>query len=415
MSQKNIKRNTTNEVPSMSRPASNGMKKHFLLKVPASETLAINALALAKKQAGETVYNLSAGEPVISAPKSIVTAGIKALTEGKTHYPPVSGIPELRDVVSDWMNRVYGADFARENTLVTNGGKLGLYLLLQAMIRPGDEVLIPAPFWVSYPSMVEIFKGKPKILHTDAKSGWKITPKDIERNTGPKTKILILNNASNPTGVLYTKAELGALLETATKKNIFVISDEVYSGLVYDGKTYVSASSFKEYQDSVAIIQSCSKSFTLTGFRVGFLFANKEIISAVSGLLSQSTSGVTSICQWAVIPAFKNAETIVPKVAKVMQKNRDVFVQAFNASFPKKISSPASALYAFVPLSAMGWKGSNSTEFCTLGMKEANVAVVPGVAFGTEGYVRFSFGEKPAVLKAGIRALAEWVKNKPKE
>lgn len=385
--------------------------KISILKVPASETITINTLALQKKQAGEKVYNLSAGEPMIDTDSRIINATVKALKNNKTHYPPVAGISELRETVSKWMNKNYGAKFSTKETLVINGGKLGLFLLAQALLKKNDEVLIVSPYWVSYSTIVKIFGSSVKVIKTTPKSGWKISPKDIAESSSKKTKILILNNGNNPTGSLYSKNELEKILAIAKKKNIFVISDEVYSGLVY-GKKFISCASFKKYKDNVAIIQSCSKSFAMTGFRVGFVLAEEKIIKTLSGLTSQSTSGVPLFCQYGALEAFKNSASITGKINKEMKNRRDVFIKEFNKVFLQKITLPDSALYVFAPLSAMGWKGENSTEFCELAMKEANVAVVPGSAFGQESYVRFSFGENPKILKEGINALAKWIENR---
>ena len=386
------------------------MKRLHILKIPASETVAINSIALEKARAGEKIYNLSAGEPMMPAPKIVARGFAQALKKEKTHYPPVSGIPELRQAAALWMNELYGSNFKKENTIVVNGGKFGIFILLQALLESGDEVLIPAPYWVSYPTMVQLFKGLPKIIETSQKAGWKITPEDIIKNTSKKTKILILNNAGNPTGTLYSKTEIENILITADKLGLFVISDEVYSGLVYDNKTFVSCASFEKFQENVAIIQSCSKNFAMTGFRIGFVFANEEIIKTLSSLVSQSTSGVTTMCQYATVEVLKSAKIITRKVNMEMKKRRDIFVNEFNKAFKCRIMVPESGLYAFVPLSSLGWKDKNSNKFCRLVIEKAGVATVPGSAFGQEGYVRFSFGERPESLRRGIHALARWVK-----
>jgi aspartate/methionine/tyrosine aminotransferase len=388
------------------------MKDFYVLKVPPSETLAINALAQAKKKAGETVYNLSAGEPMIPAPREVLKAAEKALKENKTHYPPAAGIPELRAAASKWMNDRYGSTYATEETVVVNGGKLGLYLLFQALLKPGDELLVIAPYWVSYPNIATFFGGVSKFIKTDPKKNWKVIPQDIEKAAGPKTKLLILNNGGNPTGTLYSKKEIKAILEVAAKKNLLVISDEVYSTLVYDKGIFVSCAEFPEYKDMLIVVESCSKSLTVTGLRVGFVFAPKKIITSLSGLLSQSTSGVTTISQYAALGGLAKMKTIAPKITKIMQKRRDALVGEFNKVFKIKLLMPQSGLYAFVPLSALGWKGS-SGEFCEQAIQEANVASVPGSAFGQESYVRFSFGEEEKMLKAGVRVLKKWLEKKP--
>ena len=385
------------------------MEKLDILHVPASETITINTLAMQKRARGETVFNLSAGEPMLPIAPAIANATIKAIGEEKTHYPPIAGIPELRQAASKWMNEWYGSMLDVSNTLVVPGGKFGLFILFQALLKPGDEVIIPAPYWVSYPSMVKIFFGVPKIVTSTAKTGWKVTAKEVEKAITKKTKLLLLNNGGNPTGALYSATELKDIMAMAVKHGVLVISDEVYSGLVYDNKKYVSCGSFKEYKDNLIIIHSCSKSFAMTGLRVGFVFAAPEIVKALTGLVSQSTSGATTIAQWGALGGFQNAKKIIPKINKEMQKRRDIFMREFNKTFKQKLLPPASGLYAFISLKAMGHPGNDSGKFCQSAMEHANVAIIPGSAFGVEGYVRFSFGEDPKVLKAGINALAKYL------
>lgn len=388
------------------------MKKLNILKISASPTLAINTLAMEKRALGETVFNLSAGEPMISVAPQISKAITQALRDDKTHYPPPPGIPELRKAVSDWMNDWYDCDFTVANTLVVPGGKFGLFALFQMLLKKGDEVLVVAPYWVSYTTIIEFFFGTLKIVESTESSGWKVTATDIEKKITSKTKFIILNNGGNPTGSLYSEKELRQIVACATKHNLLVISDEVYSTLVYDKNKFISCGQFTEYRDNVIIIHSCSKSFAMTGLRVGFVFANTEIIQALSGLVSQSTSGTISIVQWGALAGFQNAQKIIPKINTEMQKRRDVFIKKFNTSFQTKFKPPASGLYAFVSLKTLGWKDTNSEEFCKSAMQYANVAIVPGSAFGKDGYVRFSFGEKPPVLVAGITALAKWLRSK---
>lgn len=385
------------------------MKKITIPQFPASETLAISALAQEKRAKGEIVYSLSAGEPMIPTATAVTRAVMQALKEEKTHYPPVSGIPELRTAAAQWVNAYYGTNYSSAETLVVAGGKFGIFILLQALLKKGDEVLIPAPYWVSYPHMVRIFGGEPKTIESTPESGWKITPADIKKHATEKTTMLFLNNGGNPTGALYSARELEDIMAAAQALDLLVVSDEVYSGLVYDKKKFVSCGSFPKYKDNLVIIQSCSKNFAMTGLRVGFLFGSAEIVKALGSLTSQSTSGVATLSQYAALAGIKNAKTIMPKINATMQKRRDVFMNEFNKVFKQKLSSPASALYAFVPLTALGTTETNSAEFCKRAMAEANVAIVPGGAFGKEGYVRFSFGDSPAQLVAAIRALAKWI------
>lgn len=379
-----------------------------LSRVAPSATVAINSLALQKKTAGERVYNLSAGEPIMPTPTVVLEAANLAMREGKTLYPPVAGIPELRRAAAEWMGRVYGAPYNDFETIVTCGGKFGLYAVFQALLNPMDVVLVVSPYWVSYPSMVALFGGVPKIVQTTEEQDWKIEVKDLEKAATPKTKILVLNNAANPTGVLYSRAELEDILAWAKQRDVMVVSDEVYSGLVYDGQEFVSCGSFLEYRENVIVIQSCSKHFAMTGWRVGFVFAPKKIIDVLSVIQSQSTTGTASVSQWAALAAVQNADVIIPNVRAEMQKRRDALVSALSKNF-QNISVPVSGLYVFLSLKTLGINTDDSVGFCERLLREANIALVPGEAFGQDGYVRFSFGGIIEEIEAGVTVMQKYI------
>ncbi len=387
------------------------MKLSSEVRISPSATLAMNALAGEKKKKGEVVYNLTVGEPMIETSGIIVDAAKHALDEGKTLYTPAAGIPELRDAVAVWMNQNFASDFKKENTVVTCGGKHALLMTLQSLLERGDEVLIPAPYWVSYPSMVELCAGKSRIIETEEKNNWKVTPSQIENACTSKTKLLILNNGGNPTGVLYTKEEVENILKMAKEKNLIVISDEVYSGLVYDAQKFVSVASFPEYRECSVIIQSCSKHFAMTGWRVGFVFGPKELITLIETLQSQSTTGTSSISQWAALAAFQNADEIISKINREMQSRRDAFVENFKKYFDIELRIPQAGLYAFISLKNFGVIETDSVAWCMKILEKANVVFVPGAPFGVEGYVRASFGGKIADVEAGLRSLAQYLKN----
>lgn len=380
-----------------------------LSNISTSATVAINTLANKKRQAGKRVYNLSAGEPMIVTPEVIIEAGEKAMRDGQTKYPPSTGIAPLRLAASEWMNKNYYTHYDIDHTLVTCGGKFGLYLLLQALVESDTEVLIPAPYWVSYPSMVQLFGGTPITVNTSESDGWKIEVADLEKLFTPKTKILIFNNGSNPTGVLYSREELEKILTWCSEKNIIAISDEVYSGLVYDGGKYISCASFGNLSNNVIVVHSCSKNFAMTGWRVGFVFAPAEIIRVLATLQSQSITNTSSISQWAALSALQNAETIIPQIRTEMQKRRDTLVEVRQKLFGGNLPSPASALYAFWPINSFGVNDTDSVRFCEKVLKEGNVAMVPGAPFGKEGYVRISFGETKKELTEAMEALRRYL------
>jgi len=384
---------------------------HFSARthISPSLTVAMNSLALEKRAAGERVYNLAAGEPMLDTPESIARAAHDAIDAGKTHYGPVAGIPALRDAAATWMNTTYGSHFSRAETIVTAGGKHGVNLLLDALLSPGDEALIVVPYWVSYLSQVEMAGATPVVIATTEADGWKVSPKDIEANITPHTKVLILNNGSNPAGVLYTREELQAILEVVARHDILLLSDEVYSGLVYDGEEYVSCASFAEHAERVIVVQSVSKHFAMTGWRVGFVFADEQIIRVLTTLQGQTTSGASSISQWAALAGIQAADEIVPMHKVEMQARRDVFCQAFTDAFGVSLAPAMSGLYQFFPIALFGSTETDSVVFCTRVLADANVAMVPGGAFGMEGYVRCSFGETTAELRASIDALRAYL------
>lgn len=382
------------------------MQLSSFLQLEPSATVQMNTLAFEKKRQGIRVYNLGIGEPMVPTHPAIVAAAIEALQAGKTHYPPVAGIPELRDAAAAWLNKNYGARYTANDVVVTCGGKHALFLALHALIEPGNEVLIFSPYWVSYPSMAKIFGGVPKFVTVTEANGWKVDPAGMEHAITAKTRFLIINNGANPTGVLYSREELSKILDKAAQHDLIIISDEVYSGLTYDNQSYVSAASFPEYKDRVVIIQSCSKHFAMTGWRVGFLFGPKNLVSTVTDLQSQSTTGTSSISQWAAVAALQHADDSIRSVRQVLQSRRNMLIATLQEMCNYSLTPPAAALYALVPLSAFGAAPhTESIQWCESMLDQHHVATVPGAPFGAEGYVRLSFGGDEAEIHAGIAQL----------
>jgi aspartate aminotransferase len=372
-----------------------------------SATVAINSMAALKKERGEKVYNFAAGDPILASHPKVIEAVTDALNSELVLYPPVAGLPELRRAACRWINRQYDCTYEEENTLVTAGGKFALFAAMQTLLNEGDEVLIPSPYWVSYPQITRLFKGVPVILPTRAENRWKLTPEILKKHLSKRSKILILNNAGNPTGSLYQKEELEALLKIAIEAKLFVISDEVYSEIIYDDNRFFSCGALAK--DHVLTIQSCSKNFAMTGWRVGFAFGPEDLIRSMTALQGQSTTGASIVSQWAALAALKNHSEITDRVRNTMQQQRDFFIDNFNGLFQCKLEKPASALYAFIPLSIFQ-RSLNSSELCIELMTAFNIACVPGIAFGGEGYLRMAFSEKEQVLREGLIALREALK-----
>ncbi|MFA6474670.1 MAG: aminotransferase class I/II-fold pyridoxal phosphate-dependent enzyme [Patescibacteria group bacterium] len=384
------------------------------LNLAESATVAMNSLAAEKKAKGERIYNLSAGEPMLPPHAAMCVAAEQAIQAGKTLYPPVAGVPELRAAVASWMNTTYHTNFSSQETLVTCGGKFGIYALLQSAISQGDEVIIISPYWVSYPALITLFGGKSIIVETKIENNWQLPIAEIKQKITARTKMIIINNCNNPTGVVYKPEVLHDLVTLVREKNILLLSDEVYSGLTYQDE-FVSVASFPEVQTSkenIVVIQSCSKHFAMTGWRVGFVFADTAVIKVLTKIQSQSTTGTSSISQYAALGALNQANTIMLDVKTTMQKRRDVFVSEFNKLFGCNIPAPASGLYCFFPLKIIGVMNILSAEFCQRALSEAGVALTPGSAFGKEGYVRASFGAEEAELIDSLQVLNKWIVKK---
>jgi len=381
---------------------------HNMKTISASATVTINALAKEKRLKGEKVYNFAAGDPVLMNHHCIINKAIGHIEKGCCPYPPVEGIPELRSLVAAWMNASYQTQFSKDNVLVTCGGKFALFAIIYSILESNEEVLIPAPYWVSYPDIVQMAGGKPKIVPTCSDNGWKLTPHDIVRHATKNSKMLIFNNACNPTGVLYTKQEISDILTVAKNYNLVVISDEVYSGLTYDEPGFISCGSFSEHTERVIIVQSCSKNFGMTGWRTGFVLGPENVIKKLAILQSQSTTGVSIASQWAAVGALENAEKVNFYVKEAMRRRRDLFVENYNSLFSTQLAEIKSGLYAFVSLDSMGISHTtDSIDVCEQLIASDNIALVPGTAFGVDGYVRFAFSESEEDIHEALHVLKQ--------
>lgn len=375
-----------------------------------STTVAINGIAQNLRAEGQRIYNLSAGEPMVDTAHFYKKAVDKALALDHTHYPPAGGIPELRKAASEWMNSQFATDYETKNCLVTGGGKFAIHLTLLSLLQAGDDVLIPSPHYLSYPPMVEMVGARPILVPGDPKKGWKIDAKDLEKHLTPRTRLLILNSGSNPTGLLYSKEEIQEFLDFAERHDLWILSDEVYSGLVYNGLAYASCATPLKTRDRVAIIQSASKTFGMTGWRLGFLFGHEDLVRSCEALQSQILTSTSIVSQWAGVSAFAQADIITPMIRAAMQERRDIFYTALEKGLGKKIARPTCAFYAFLPLSLFGKSKLSDVQWCAKLLQEAHVAAVPGSPFGRPDYIRMSFGEKPEELKEAVRELCRWLK-----
>ena len=376
-----------------------------------SLTIAISTLARELKAEGKDVLSFSAGEPDFGTPKRIKDEAIKAINEGFTQYTAVPGIPELLEAVATKLKRDNNLEYAPSDIIVSNGAKHSLFNLFQAVINPGDEVIIPAPYWVTYPELVKYASGTPVIIETNDISKFKITPEQLKAAITPKTKMLVLTTPSNPTGSVYTKEELEQLAEVLKGTDILVASDEMYEKLVYDVDFTATASISEDMYERTVTINGLSKSVAMTGWRFGYLATpNKELIAAMNKLQSQSTSNINSITQKAAIPALLGeVDEEIEQMRQAFEKRAEEAVKLFNEIDGLSVIRPQGAFYLFVNIKDVAEK---SITFCEELLKETGVAVVPGIGFGSEGYFRFSFATDITTIREGIRRIEKFVKSK---
>jgi len=378
-----------------------------------SITIAVTTLAQELRAQGKNVLSFSAGEPDFGTPQVIKDAAIKAINDDFTKYTAVDGIPALKKAVCDKLKRDNGLDYAPNQVIVNNGAKHSLFNLIQATIEEGDEVIIPAPYWVTYPELVLYSGGTPVEIMTDDASGFKITPEQLKAAITPKTKMLILTTPSNPTGAVYSKDELSDLAKVLEGTDILVASDEMYEKLVYTGEFTSAASISEDMFNRTITINGLSKSVAMTGWRFGYMAAaNTELIKATKKLQSQSTSNINSITQMAAITGLDgSADADIEMMRKAFKERRDVAVEMFNAIDGLSVLSPDGAFYLFVNIKEIS---NDSLDFCKRLLEESEVAVVPGVGFGAEGYFRFSFATSLENIKEGIKRIESFVKNNKK-
>ncbi len=373
-----------------------------------SITIAISTLAQELKAKGEDILSFSAGEPDFDTPQIIKDAAITAINSGFTKYTAVDGILTLKEAIAKKLKYDNGLEYEPNQIIVNNGAKHSLFNLFSATLEDGDEVIIPAPYWVTYPELVKYCGGKPVIIATDDSSGFKITPEQLKSAITPKTKMLILTTPSNPTGALYSKEELTAIGEVLNETNILIASDEMYEKLTYDGEFVSTASISEDMFKRTITINGLSKSVAMTGWRFGYMAAyDRELIKATKKLQSQSTSNINSITQYAAISGLDgSADNDIAMMKKEFVKRRDEAVKLFNEIDGLSVLKPDGAFYLFVNIKEVS---NDSLTFSQELLKNKGVAVVPGVGFGSEGYFRFSFAIDIATIREGIKRIDAFV------
>ena len=373
-------------------------------------TIAISTLAGELKAQGKDVLSFSAGEPDFGTPQRIKDEAIKAINDGFTRYTPVPGIPELLEAVKNKLKRDNGLEYETNQIIVSNGAKHSLFSLFQALLDEGDEVIIPAPYWVTYPEQVVYSEGVPVIIETDDKSGFKITAEQLQAAITPKTKILMLTTPSNPTGSIYSRAELEAIGNVLKGTDILIISDEMYEKLVFGDNKFTAVASISDdmFQRTITV-NGLSKSVAMTGWRMGYLATPKnELISVLNKLQSQSTSNINSITQKASIPALNGeVDDEIETMRQAFESRAQEAYDLINAIDGLSVIKPQGAFYLFVNIKDIS---NDSIEFCKDLLSETGVAVVPGIGFGSEGYFRFSYATDIITIREGIRRIEKFVK-----
>ncbi|NTW76395.1 MAG: pyridoxal phosphate-dependent aminotransferase [Syntrophaceae bacterium] len=381
-------------------------------KIKPSETLAITAKANALRAEGRDVIGFGAGEPDFDTPENIKSAAIRAIEAGFTKYTPVGGTDELKDAIIAKLKRDNALEYKRSQIVVSCGAKHTLYNLAQALFEDGDEVIIPAPYWVSYPDIVVLAGGTPVIVDTLEKDSFKMKPEQLEAAITARTKAVIINSPSNPTGAAYSPEELKALAAVLLDKEIFVICDDIYEKIIYANFPFENmATAEPKMKDRTIVVNGVSKAYAMTGWRIGYAAGPEQIIAAISKIQSQNTSNPASISQKAAVEALNGDQAVVATMVSEFRQRRDVIVKLLNEIDGVKCLSPEGAFYVFPNVSSIygrsfqGTKITNSTELIDYLLDEANVATVPGAAFGNDSHIRLSYATSLKNIEEGLKRI----------
>ena len=387
-----------------------------ILNMAESETLAMTAKARELKAQGKDVISLSIGEPDFNTPDAVKDAAKQAIDDNFTHYPPVPGYADLREAIAQKFKRDNNLDYKPEQIVVSTGGKQAIYQVVQCLVNPGDEVIIPTPFWVSYKEIVRVAEGIPVYVKTSIENDFKVTPAQLEAAITPRTKLIMFSSPSNPTGMLYTKEELKGIAEVVARhENLFVMSDEIYEHINFVGK-HESIAQFPEVKERVITVNGVAKGFAMTGWRIGFIGAPTVIAKACNKLQGQVTSATCSIAQKATVRAMlmdpATSDDII-NMRNIFRQRRDMVYKLLCDIPGLKVCMPQGAFYFFPDVSSYygksfnGKKIENSTDMAFYLLNEANVATVMGSAFGDDGCIRLSYATSEDLLREALRRIKE--------
>ncbi len=382
-----------------------------------SATLAMAAKAKELSASGKKIFDFSVGEPDFTTPEHICAAAVAAMQAGHTHYTVASGIPELKTAVAKQYAKTHGLEYTPAQVIISNGAKHSLHNVFTVLCDPGDEVLIPAPYWVSYAELVKLTGAKPVILETREEDNFKLTPAELRKALTPRSKILLLCSPSNPTGSMYSPEELGALADVVLEKNLLVISDEIYERLIYGDHKFASFPTVRPgLQERTIVVNGVSKAYAMTGWRIGWTLSPVNVAKAMADLQSQETSNPSSVSQYAAVAALNGPQECVEEMRREFAKRRE-FVKQRVASIPQlKATDMAGAFYAFVNIKPYlgrtygGVQVKDSAAWCLTLLEQQNVATVMGSAFGAEGYARISFAASLEQLQGGFDRIEAFLK-----
>ena len=390
-----------------------------LKKIKPSPTIAVTQKARELKAAGKDVIGLGAGEPDFDTPDNIKQAAIKAINNGDTKYTAVDGTPALKKAIVEKFKKENNLDYTTDQITVGAGGKHVIYNAMMATLNDGDEVIIPAPYWVSYPDIVLLAGGKPVVMECDEKQGFKINPSDLEKFITPKTKWIILNSPSNPTGACYSENDIKAIAAVLEKhKHIYILSDDIYEHVTYEGFKFFTIAQIESLKDRVLTMNGVSKAYSMTGWRIGYAAGPKDIVKAIAKIQSQSTTNPSSISQAASVEALSGTQDFIKKRADSFQERRDFVVNALNAIDGIECLNPDGAFYVFPSCKGlMGKKDPNGneiksdTDFVQSLLENSGIAVVQGSAFGLEGFFRISYATSMDNLKKAMDKISSFCKS----
>jgi len=389
-------------------------KKH--LNLSPSMTLSIAAKAAELKAQGKDVIGFGVGEPDFNTPKHIIDKAIEAMNKGITGYTAASGTPELKKAICNKLKKDNGLEYSPNQIIVSNGAKHSIYNALQAICNPGDEVLVGIPYWVSYPELVKMADAEPVFIEGKEENEFKMTPEGIKEKITPKTKAILLNSPGNPTGTVYTKAELRAIAELMAEHNIVIISDEIYEKLIYGNEEHVSVASFNEkIKDLTIVVNGLSKGYAMTGWRIGYTASNKEIAKVMGNIQSHATSNPNTMAQYASVEALEGDQSSIEEMKVEFNKRRKFMVKRINEIKGVSCIEPQGAFYVMMNIKELKGKTiagkvvKDSIEIAEVILEKAQVALVPGIAFGSDDYLRLSYANSLENIESGLNRIDDFL------